>query len=156
MPKIVVTPAQLGPALRRHVRKRMREAEQVALNVAHRAQAEAVRLTTAARLVDQGGYRRSFVVRRVPGGAELRNLAPYAGVLELGRRPGATPPPVAVLEAWARRKLGLQPKEAKAAAFAIRKAISRRGLPPHHIMRRTARQAMRWYVADLRRMLRGR
>ena len=49
----------------------------------------------------------------------------YGEPVELGTRPHF--PPVAPLRHWVERKLGLSGKEAKAVAFLIARAISRRG-----------------------------
>jgi hypothetical protein len=49
-----------------------------------------------------------------------------AGVLEEGRRAGMRPPPVKVIQEWARRKLGISDM---GIAFAIARAIGREGSP---------------------------
>lgn len=59
---------------------------------------------------------------------------PYAGVIEYGRRAGSRMPPVEPIARWAQRRLGLPYKEAKQAAFAIRRSIKRRGLKPRHVL----------------------
>lgn len=41
--------------------------------------------------------------------AELRNIAPHAHIVEMGRRPGATPPPVQALMDWVVDKLNPAP-----------------------------------------------
>jgi hypothetical protein len=51
----------------------------------------------------------------------------YGIVVELGRRPGKRMPPLAPIELWARRMLGLDEEEAKKAAWAIARKISIKG-----------------------------
>lgn len=150
MPRVVVTPATFPRAVRQLLAQRQRLLERAAMNAAQRGAAEAVRLTDAAGLVDVGTYKRSFLVRRTANGAEITNRSPHAGVIEYGRRKGSRPPPVAVIELWARRKLRLPPAEARRAAFAIARNIGRRGLRPHFIMRRAARAAQGWFRDEIR------
>jgi hypothetical protein len=68
------------------------------------------------------------------GGAsfgEVVSPLPYAIVqMETGRRAGAAMPPLAAIELWAMRKLGLDGASAHRAAWPIAQAIARRGLPP--------------------------
>ena len=59
--------------------------------------------------VDTGFYKGSWEVRRIGGKSGIRvevaNDAPYAGIIELGTRPGHRTP-IRVLIDWARRKAG--------------------------------------------------
>lgn len=103
----------------------------------------------APRAFDTGNYKRSWKVVPTEDGANVFNDAPYASVIEDGRRVGARQPPLSAIEAWARRKLysdsgkgklgpKLTPKRrasmAAAAAFPIARAIARRGLKPRGVM----------------------
>jgi hypothetical protein len=81
-----------------------------------------------------GHYRAGWKTRTTPRGAVLYNDIPYAGIVELGRRPGKWPP-VTPLRLWARRVLGLDEDEAKAAAFPIARAIKTRGIKGRHIVK---------------------
>jgi hypothetical protein len=72
--------------------------------------------------------------------AKLFNDAPYAGVIEHGRRPGKGVPP-GVLDAWVRRKLvgtrrrGVKAiKEIESLAFLVSRAIKLRGIPGRRIL----------------------
>lgn len=100
--------------------------------------------------VDRGTYRRSFRFEDIAGGAVVYNFAPYASVIELGRRPGGRMPPLSVIADWVRRKgIGVRqgPKqkgrgfkrrtdaELRGIAFIIARRIRARGLPAHHILR---------------------
>lgn len=70
-----------------------------------RGEAQAVKRTTEVGAVDQGQFRLAWTHRRRADGAELRNDAPYAAVIERGRRPGRPGPPLAPIFAWVNRKL---------------------------------------------------
>lgn len=103
--------------------------------------------------VDRGTYRRQFMTQDVPGGAVVYNPTKYAGVLELGRRPGGKQPPTSVLIDWVIRKglVGNKPgrtkvsksqrAEARGIAFVIARKMKEKGWPfppnqPMQIMRR--------------------
>lgn len=52
-------------------------------------------------------------------------------VIEYGRRPGQKMPPLAPIELWARRKLGLDEEEAHSIAFGIARNIAKFGFLNH-------------------------
>jgi len=81
-----------------------------------------------------GGFLAQWKAEATPTGATIRNTAVYAPVIEWGRRIGALAPPIRFIAIWAQRKIGLSPEEAKRAAFAISRAIKRRGLLPRMIL----------------------
>lgn len=85
--------------------------------------------------VNTGFYRTAWSARSRPDGAVIANAAPYAGVIEYGRRAGAKTPPAEAIARWAQRKLGLSEEEARAAAFPIARAIARRGLRERRVLR---------------------
>lgn len=87
--------------------------------------------------VNTGAYRQAWQVEKTPTGGRIFNTAPYAGVIEYGRRAGAKRPPTKAIELWAMRKLGLNAKEAKSASFAIANAIKKRGLAPRKVLTST-------------------
>lgn len=117
--------------------------------------------------VDRGGYRQSFRVDPIPGGAVLYNVQPYAGVLELGRRPNRKRPPIDVIARWVLRKGlvsragNLKPNQtewqaARAIAFAIANKMGKEGWPfppnkPMRIMDGTARQLISLLPAEIAR-----
>jgi hypothetical protein len=105
------------------------------LSGALRSVVEMQKRTTDALVFDRGGYRRSWKATPTASGALLFNDAPYSPIIEEGRRPGARPPPSAVIERWAKRKLALSDSEAKAAAFPIARAIGKRGIAGKHLLR---------------------
>jgi hypothetical protein len=81
-----------------------------------------------------GTYARSWrAVSAGDGNAVLFNFQKYAGVIELGRRTGTTPP-IAMIARWAQRRLQLDEDEAARAAYPIARAIARRGLLGRHVM----------------------
>lgn len=94
--------------------------------------------------VDRGTYLRGFRADDVPDGVMLYNTSPYAGVIELGRRPGGKQPPIDALAAWVRRKgIARDPKDARGVAFAIARKMASQGWPfppnqPMQILRKTA------------------
>lgn len=101
----------------------------------------------AAGVFDRGRFRQSWAAWATTNGARLLNTAPYAPIIEEGRRPGARMPPPAVIERWAKRKLALSPDEAAAAAFPIARAIAARGIPGKHLLRE-ARPVLVQVVTD--------
>lgn len=171
MPVVHVDARNLGRVLQKHFRDRQAMLAAATYEVAHRGAAEAVRITNAEGLVYLGTYKRGFRVidpggrvtlggRRdmrfnVRKGATLRNDTPYAGVIELGRRPNRPGPPVAPIREWVRRKLGLTGRELESATFAIRLAIHRHGSRPRFVMRRVYEKMKVWFRAEAERRLRA-
>lgn len=106
--------------------------------------------------VDRGTYRRSFKFEDTKDGAVAYNFAPYAPVIEFGRRPGMKAPPLAAIMAWIERKgIGRQmgPKQrgpggrsavlrrkaqVRGLAYVIARQIKRRGLPALLILQHAA------------------
>jgi hypothetical protein len=101
--------------------------------------------------VNTGQYRRSWRVETTKTGATLGSDAPYAGVIELGRRPGQAGPPIGPIREWVYRKFRVAKKwrggriksaeraheqydEIERMAWAIRNAIHKKGTAPRHIM----------------------
>lgn len=103
--------------------------------------------------VNTGNYRQAW--KSAPGtqggtqGMRVSNSAPYAGVIEYGRRRGAKMPPIDPIARWAQRKLGLPYPKAKGIAFAIAKAISKRGLQPRRVL--TSRTTLDLLLTAMRR-----
>lgn len=95
--------------------------------------------------VNNRDYLRSWHARRETRNGNIGLLVysagvAYAGVIEHGRRVGASTPPPEALARWAQRKLGLPYKQAKRAGFAMSKAISKRGLQPRRVLTGQATQ----------------
>lgn len=156
MPSVVVTPEQWASAIEAHLMRDLKMLPPVTMEVCHRGQAHVVGLTNQKRLVDRGRYKAGFRVAPMPGNpitSQLRNDTPYANVIEWGRRPMRPGPPLEPILGWVRRKLGLKGNEAKSAAWAIREAIHRRGLRPHHLMRQTRDLMRTWFQQEVERRL---
>lgn len=86
--------------------------------------------------VNTGNFKRSWRWSKLPDGAAVYNMAPYAGVIEYGRRPGSQMPPTRPIAQWIQRRLGKNAKEAQGMAFAVAKAIGKRGLLGRKILTR--------------------
>lgn len=149
MPVIWTTPEAFPALLRRHLELDASAAAQAALEVATRGEAFAVLLTDALDKVDTGLFRQAWQSGPIPGGAELGNDAPYSDVIEWGRRPMRAGPPFQPIYEWVVRKLvangAVKPEDAEMAAYAIREAIHRRGLPPYNILGTTHQKMRGWF-----------
>lgn len=105
-------------------------AERGLLSAALRGEALVSRLTAKAGKVDTGRFRASWKAAATRDGAQLTNSAPYAAVIEGGRRAGARMPPLGPIEAWANRKgIDIDP-------MMIARSIASRGIPGAFILRR--------------------
>lgn len=102
--------------------------------------------------VNTGNYLQSWRVTPIPGGVSLHNIAPYSGVIEFGRRRGKFPPLNAIAK-WAQRRLGLDEKEAKRAAYPIALAIKRRGLEPRRVASDKVEQMAAIVLEETRNMI---
>jgi len=157
---VIRKPGQIGALLRRQLERDRDLVARVALETAQRGLAKAIAETDRQGLVDRGTFKLSWKAERVPGGAELRNDAPYAAVIEYGRRPGRPGPPLAPILAWVHRKLvangQVQEKDAEEAARDIRDKIHFAGSPPHHILTDLVPDLRRWFKTEALRRLKRR
>lgn len=152
MPEVVLTINNLPNALRQHFKRRIRDLEAAALEVAHRGVAEGVRLTNDDGLVHTGAFKRGWVVG---SGPSVRNDVPYAAVIEHGRRPRRPGPPIAPIREWVRLKLGKTGDELERTAWAIRNSIHKKGTRPRKLMFRVYTKMRPWFKAEVERRLRG-
>lgn len=83
--------------------------------------------------VNTGRYKRSWKTQAVPDGADIFNVAPYAGVIEHGRAKGFNMP-LKPIANWAQRRLGLSKQDAQKVAFVIARRIKKRGLLPRKVL----------------------
>jgi len=91
--------------------------------------------------IDTGTMFKTANVKRKFLHKEIIYPALYAESIEYGRVPGTMPPSQA-LEKWVRRKLGLTNEvQIRRAAFAIAKAIKKRGTQPTYFLRRAISKA---------------
>jgi len=101
-----------------------------------------VRIGTPVGVGGDGGLRGSIAgeVRGVPAReAVIGTPLAYGVVVERGRRPGQAMPPIAPLELWVRRKLGVPDEQAHAVAIAVAWKIRRRGFPGAFMFRNALR-----------------
>jgi hypothetical protein len=84
--------------------------------------------------VNTGNYLRRWRAMRQANGASVYNPTPYAGVIELGRRPGSRMPPVGIIARWIQRRLSVSIEVARQSAFIIARAIAERGLLGRRVM----------------------
>lgn len=94
-----VTPEALPGLLEAHEAQRQAAVLDGLELAAERARVAAI----AATPTDHGAARRGWTVKRGLSAVELRNDAPYAEVLEKGRRPGRGWPPLAPILEWVKR-----------------------------------------------------
>lgn len=85
--------------------------------------------------VDTGTLLKTANINRDFLDKEIVYPAPYADNVEYGRLPG-TMPPTQVLKSWISRKLKVKnPKQVERIAWAIAKAIEKRGIEPSPFLR---------------------
>lgn len=101
----VGTAAGFEVYLRERLRADTALVRRAALDAANRGVGAAVAATDKAGSVDLGGFKAAWKAEPLPDGAMLLNDAPYAAVIEHGRRPGRPGPPLAPIVAWVSRKL---------------------------------------------------
>lgn len=104
MPAIVITADQLGAAIRKRLQEDTSIVRAAAVEAVQQGLRDAVRATDRAGAVDQGLFKGSWMARAIPLGGVLENTAPYAAVIEYGRRPNRPGPPLAPIYAWVQRK----------------------------------------------------
>jgi len=135
---IIVTAAEFAAAIAKRIAEDILLVELAAYDACLAGVRDAVRITNKERAVDQGLYKLSWAASRVPHGGELRNGAPYASIIEYGRRPNRPGPPLDPILGWVRRKFFLTGKckenEIYGIAVAIRRHIHYRGTKPRRIM----------------------
>lgn len=154
--RTVVDPDDFEKALRQAVGRIQRHAEAAAAEACNHAMQVAVELTDDLGLTNNavGGYKSAWYAKKIRNGAEYGNTAPYAGVLEHGRRPGATPPPIEPIRAWVRKKLKVHDEgEIDRIAEAVVWKIHKLGTRPYHIHRMTSQALPRYYRQALRERL---
>ena len=73
----------------------------------------------------------------------------YGDVVEMGRRPDKTKPPVEPIALWAIRKLGVSPEEAKGIGFVIARKIGKEGFEGAHMFEKTMKELDPWIMEQL-------
>lgn len=157
MPEIKAS--DFGAWLRRRLAADTEIVRAAALEACAWGEADAVKRTREVEAVDQGQFVLAWSHRALPNGAELRNDAPYAAVIERGRRPGRPGPPLEPILLWVNRKLvkngAVDPEAAHGVALAIRNAIHIRGTKPRWILRDTMRRMKPRFKREALRRLRA-
>lgn len=91
--------------------------------------------------IDTGTLFKTANVKRKFLEKEIIYPASYAEAVEFGRDAGSMPPPQALYK-WVRRKLGIKNEvQIRRTAFAIAKAIEKRGIEPSMFLRRAIDKA---------------
>lgn len=87
--------------------------------------------------VNTGQYKRSWKFQELPDGGKLFNNAPYAPIIEYGRRPGKGISQVGqiAVATWAMRRLGVDYSQAKGIAFCLSRKYKRVGLKGRYVLR---------------------
>lgn len=163
MSSITIQPVGFSAAIRERIRQDTQMLRRVALDVALEGVNVASKLTRDKGVGDQGFYLASWGAQAIPEGAVLENTAPYAGIIEHGRRPNRPGPPLAPILGWVMRKLvrsgEVTEAEAPGVAFLIRRSIHEHGTAPRNILRLTVGRIrprfQRAAVAALRARSRG-
>ena len=155
-----VTPEEFALEVKSVVGLSVKDLKRAAYSTALRGVRMAVRVTNRAELVDRGVYKNSWEAARMSNGAEFGNTAPYAAVIEYGRRPGAKAPPYAAILDWVRSKLvgngEIEEWEAEGVAKAIQISIGRKGTPAVHVLGGLKPKIVRAYRSEAFRLIRKR
>lgn len=72
----------------------------------------------------------------------------YGEVIEYGRRPGKFPP-VAPIQLWVQRKLGLSAKDSRSVGFIVARKIAARGFPGAHMFGEAWKATEQWVMGRL-------
>lgn len=115
--------------------------------------AEQINAVTPYPPIDTGELARSVAYSSLERGGRCGVDAPHAAVMEEGARPFT--PPLAPLEAWARRKFSVDDQEAKRIARAVQGKIRRYGIAPRHYFRASMVMIRRYAVIEVERELKG-
>jgi len=141
MSAIEIRAAGFSEAIRARMVEDTRALRKVALDVALEGVNVASKLTRDKGIGDQGLYLASWGAQSIPEGAVLENTAPYAGIIEHGRRPNRPGPPLAPILGWVMRKLvrsgEVTEADAPGVAFLIRRRIHENGTAPRNVLRLT-------------------
>ena len=109
------------------------------------------------RVMNTGYYRRAWKTFAMfeEHAVRVYNVAPYAGVVEYGRRPGGRMPPVRPIARWAERKFGIPYEEALGISFGIAKKIQKAGIPGKHVLTDALPTLSRAFEQEIQRELRA-
>ena len=154
MSEIRIDPKQLSAELI-HSGEAVQEAQmRAAFSASMRLKTHLVNRTDELGITDLGVYKNSFHAEQTDFGAVVYNDAPHSGIVEEGARPHYLPKEgIEALFRWCKRKLGLDDKEARSAAWAIAHNIAEKGLKGRWVMRDSQDEAIFFYQLELEREL---
>lgn len=159
MPTRVITPAQWGAMMHGLPAWMHREVTAAAHEACLHGLRDVVLATNREKLVDTGAFKNAWAVRVDATGAVLEDTAPYAAVLEYGRRPWRPGPPLQPIYEWVRRKnrrTSMTANEAMKLAIVIRRKLHENGSKPRHILGGTIPKITGYFKNEVhRRMRRG-
>lgn len=123
----VIRAADFAAWLSAELKKDTETVRKAAVDTCLWGERRAVRLTDDLHAVDQGLFRLSWAVSQAlrDKAIELRNDAPYAGIIEHGRRPGRAGPPLAPIYEWVQRKFRHQERANYRAAKSLAIGLAR-------------------------------
>jgi hypothetical protein len=101
-----------------------------------------------------GRFRGSWKSARIERGVSIFNKAPYAPIVEGGRRKGAKMPPPKAIAKWAQRRTGVTKEEAQRLAFIMARAIKTRGLKARNILKTSMPQIKKLMIEEVLREMR--
>ena len=102
--------------------------------------------------VNTGFYKRAWKAERTAEGARVYNTAPYASIIESGRRPGKMPPLETIVR-WAMRRMTISEKEARRIAYPIALAIKKRGLTGRKVLKRAQPLIYQAFTQEVRKAI---
>lgn len=106
MPGVIITTAgQFSTAIRQRLKTDTALVAAAALDACLQGVRDVVRTTNKVGAVDLGLFKNAWEASPEPRGAVLENTAPYAGIIEYGRRPNRPGPPLQPIIEWTGRKL---------------------------------------------------
>lgn len=105
-----------------------------AMRGAHHAVAILQQATSKKGVVNTGFYKRAWKAEKTGYGARVYNQAPYASIMEHGRRAGKRMPPKEPIVRWIQRRLGRSEQEARRLAFVFQRAIARKGITGRKVL----------------------
>lgn len=114
---------------------------------------QAIKILDSQKTSDTGRLRNSIdVTKNISGGVNVETTSGYGKYVEFGRGAGGMPP-IAALEKWVRRKLGVNAKRAKSIAFVIARGIAERGTKAQPFLKPAFEREKRKLILELRKKI---
>lgn len=148
---ITIRPDELLGVLTKRMANDYRKIHQTLFETVQWGEQKAVELTNKYNKVDEQGFKQGWKAKKTQKGAELRNNSKYAAVIEYGRKPGRTAPPVKDIADWMKNK-GIP-----GSPVLMAQAIGKHGSPPNgkpvRILHETTKMIENKLPADIRKNL---